>query len=186
MNHLGAGSRSSRSLYGKIVNVAHEQIGFDSQQSLEPIIPAAKRTYTVQSVSSPQERFLEYEKVELGDVSTPKPAHTFGRSLEAPKEAIRKGLFWRNSHKLLPHLAAGAVTAAVVQLSFRNEYCMDLVDPRVEILPGITHGGALNVLQLAVSSPDHPKTVPFMTYSLLLLCQQRYMLTEIRMQSFTN
>ena len=92
MNHLGAGSRSSRSLYGKIFNVAHEQIGFDSQQSLEPIIPAAKRTYTVQSVSSPQERFLEYEKVKLGDVSTPNPAHTFGRSLEAPKEAIRKGV----------------------------------------------------------------------------------------------
>ena len=63
---------------------------------------------------------------------------------------------------------------------------MDLVDPRVEILPGITQGGALNVLQLAVSFPDHRKTVPFLTYSLLLLCQQRYMLTEIRRQSFTN
>ena len=31
-----------------------------------------------------------------------------------------------------------------------------------------------------VSSPGRRKTVPFLPYSLLLLCQQRYMLTEIR------
>ncbi|KIW91052.1 uncharacterized protein Z519_07946 [Cladophialophora bantiana CBS 173.52] len=148
MNHVGAGRRASRSLYGKLFNIVPEQAALDSQQSLDPIIPAAKRSYTVQSLSSPHERFIEYEKVELPDLSTPNPAPTFGRSLEAPKEAIRQG-FWPNSYKLVPHLAASAVTAAVVQLSFRNQYWMDLLDPSVEILPGITQGGAMNALQLA-------------------------------------
>ena len=36
------------------------------------------------------------------------------------------------------------------------------------------------LLTVGLSSPDHRKTVPFLTYSLLLLCQQRYMLTKIR------
>ncbi|KIX95139.1 uncharacterized protein Z520_09055 [Fonsecaea multimorphosa CBS 102226] len=150
MNHFGAGRRASRSFYGKLFNVVPEPDALDSQHSLDPIIPAAKRSYTVQSFSSPQERFVEYEKIELSDVSTPNPnpAPTFGQPLEMPKEAIRKG-FWPNSHKLLPHLAASAVTVAVVQLSFRNRYWMDLMDPNVQILPGITQGGAMNALQLA-------------------------------------
>ena len=122
MDQLGAGRRTSRSLYGKLFNVAHERDGFESQQSLDPILPAGpKRTYTVESFSSPQEQYRNYEKVELGEVSTPKHAQTFGTSLEGPKEAIRTG-FWPNSYKLLPHFVASAVTIAVIQLSFRNEY----------------------------------------------------------------
>ncbi len=149
MDQFGAGRRTSRSLYGKLFNVAQEQGGFESQQSLDPILPAGpKRTYTVESFSTPQKQFLNYEKVELGEASTPNHAQTFGTSLEGPKEAIRTG-FWPNSYKLLPHLAASAVTIAVIQLSFRNEYWMDLKDPNVEILPGITQGGAMNALQLA-------------------------------------
>jgi hypothetical protein len=122
MDHSGAGRRVSRSLYGKLFNVTPEQGGNDSQIDLDPILPAGpKRTYTVQSFASPQERFVEYEKVELSDAPTPNHAQTFGQSLEGPKEAIRMG-FWPNSYKLLPHFAAAAVTVAVVQLSFRNEY----------------------------------------------------------------
>ncbi|OAP54516.1 hypothetical protein AYL99_10964 [Fonsecaea erecta] len=148
MNHIGAGRRASRSLYGKLFNVVPDPAALDSQHSLDPIVPAAKRSYTLQSLSSPQERFIEYEKIDLGDIPPPNPAQTFGQSLERPKEAIRRG-FWPNSHKLLPHLAASAVTIAVVQLSFRDRYWMDLVDPNVQILPGITQGGAMNALQLA-------------------------------------
>lgn len=122
MDHLGAGRRTSR-LYGKIFNGGQEYGGLDSQQSFDPILPAGpKRTYTVESFQHPQDnKHLEYEKVELGDMGTPNPAQTFGSSLEGPKPAIRTG-FWPNSYKLLPHLAASAVTVAVVQLSFRNEY----------------------------------------------------------------
>ena len=121
MDHLGAGRRTSRSMYGKLFNVGQEQ-GLESSQSLDPILPAGpKRTYTVEGFSVPRDQHFEYEKVELGDISTPNPAQTFGHSLEGPKEAIRTG-FWPNSYKLLPHLAASAVTVAVVQLSFRNEY----------------------------------------------------------------
>ncbi|ETI21782.1 hypothetical protein G647_05851 [Cladophialophora carrionii CBS 160.54] len=129
--------------------MAPEQAVNDSQHSLDPIFPAGpKRTYTVQSFTNPPDRFFEYEKVELADATTPNHAQTFGQSIEGPKEAIRVG-FWPNSYKLLPHFAAGAISVAVVQLSFRNEYWMDLVDPNVEILPGITQGGAMNALQLA-------------------------------------
>lgn len=148
MQSYGAGRRSSRSIYGKLFHVGHEQLGFDSQQSIDPILPAAKKTYTLDSFQSPQERNAAYEKIELGDYPTPQPAQTFGQSLEGPKEAIRKG-FWRNSYKLLPHVCASAVTLAVAQLSFRNEYWMDLKDPNVHIFAGITQGGALNALQLA-------------------------------------
>ncbi|KAH0843341.1 hypothetical protein AYO21_10495 [Fonsecaea monophora] len=148
MAHIGAGRRASRSLYGKLFNGGPEPAGLGSQQSLDPIIPAAKRSYTVESLSSPQERYVEYEKIELDNIPTPNPAVTFGQSLEGPKEAIRRG-FWANCHKLLPHWVASAVTLAVAQLSFRNRYWMDLMDPNIEILPGITQGGALNALQLA-------------------------------------
>jgi hypothetical protein len=152
-------------MYGKLFNVAPEQSTLDSQHSLNPILPSAKRTYTVEDLSSPQNTFVEYEKVKLGDLPTPNHAQTFGNSLEGPKEAIRTG-FWPNSYKLLPHLAGSIVTIAVVQLSFKNEYWvslwtsryhlpaltpfqMDLKDPNVEIVAGITQGGALNALQLA-------------------------------------
>jgi hypothetical protein len=121
MVHSGTGRRTSRSMYGKLFNVAQDQAGFESQHSLDPIVPAAKREYTVQSFTSPQEPFINYEKVDLGDIPIPNHAQTFGRSLEGPKEAIRMG-FWHNSYKLLPHLAASAVTVAVVQLSFRKQY----------------------------------------------------------------
>ena len=40
-------------------------------------------------------------------------------------------------------------------------------------------------LECYVSSPDRQKTVPFLTYSLLLLCQQRYVLTEIHRTTST-
>lgn len=148
MESYGAGRRSSRSIYGKLFHVGHEHAGFDSQQSIDPILPAAKKTYTLESFQSPQERLGAYEKIELGDLATPQPAQTFGQSLEAPKEAIRRG-FWGNSYKLLPHLGASAITLAVAQLSFRNEYWMDLMGPNVHIFAGITQGGALNALQLA-------------------------------------
>ncbi|EXJ59259.1 hypothetical protein A1O7_06691 [Cladophialophora yegresii CBS 114405] len=102
--------------------MAPEQAVNESQHSLDPILAAVpKRTYTVQSFTSPPDRLFEYEKVELGDASTPNHAQTFGQSPEGPKQAIRTG-FWPNSYKLLPHFAAGAISVAVVQLSFRNEY----------------------------------------------------------------
>ena len=121
MAALSAGRRGSRSRYGKLLNLSHEQAEVDSQHSLEPIIPAAKQAYTIQSFSSPQEPFKGYDKVGLGDAPIFNTVQTFGNSREGPKEAIRKD-FWSNSYKLLPHLAASAVTIAVVQLSFRNEY----------------------------------------------------------------
>lgn len=67
---------------------------------------------------------------------------------ELPKLAIRRGLRG-NWSKVLPHLAAICVTVAVVQLSFRDVYWMDLVPPEQQILPGLTQAGALNFLQLA-------------------------------------
>ncbi|KUJ07741.1 uncharacterized protein LY89DRAFT_742513 [Mollisia scopiformis] len=74
-------------------------------------------------------------------------------ALEAPhevakKKSIRQALVdsWK---KLLPHMLAIVVTAAVVQLSFRNVYWMDLKAPHENISPGLTQSGALNFLQLA-------------------------------------
>jgi hypothetical protein len=112
-------------MYGKLFNVVPEQNAVESTHSLDPILPAVKRQYTVQDLASPQERFVEYEKVKLGDAPTPNHAQTFGSSLEGPKEAIRLG-FWPNSYKLLPHLVGAIVTISVVQLSFRNEYWVSL------------------------------------------------------------
>jgi hypothetical protein len=67
---------------------------------------------------------------------------------EVPKIAIRRGLRG-NWTKLAPHVVAVCVTTAVVQLSFRNAYWMDLKPPDKQIAPGLTQGGALNFLQLA-------------------------------------
>ena len=119
----GADDRGSRSIYGKLFNPSQECAGLGSEHSLDPILPPAKRSDTVQSFSSPNEPFLRYEKVDLNNNHTPihGPAQTSGGSVEGPKPAIRTG-FWSNSSKLIPHLAACAITAAVVQLSFRNQY----------------------------------------------------------------
>jgi hypothetical protein len=67
---------------------------------------------------------------------------------EVPKVAIRRGLRG-NWTKLAPHILAIAVTSAVVQLSFRDAYWMDLEPPDKEIVPSLTQGSALNFLQLA-------------------------------------
>ncbi|KIW99722.1 uncharacterized protein Z518_11135 [Rhinocladiella mackenziei CBS 650.93] len=152
MDHRGAGRRPlGRSFYSRLFSTPPTPEALDSQHSLNPINPQEKSIYTVQSLSNPQEKkHAEYTKVDLSgynDVPTPNPAPTFS-SRESPKQAIKKGI-WANSYKLLPHLVASAVTATVVQLSFRNHYWMDLLDPNVEILPGITQGGAMNALQLA-------------------------------------
>ncbi|RVX73117.1 hypothetical protein B0A52_02244 [Exophiala mesophila] len=69
-------------------------------------------------------------------------------TLERPKPAIVKGLR-ANYRKFIPHLASIIVTTAVVQLSFRKQYWMDLQDPSANISPGLTQSGALNALQLA-------------------------------------
>jgi hypothetical protein len=111
-------------------------------------MPAAQRNYTVDSFTSPKERITEYTKFESNDIFLPDPASVPHEPLEQPKQAIRKG-FWANFTKLLPHMTASIVAAIVVGINFRNLYWMDLVDPTVEILPGITQGGALNALQLA-------------------------------------
>lgn len=149
MDLLGAGRRTDRrSMYGQLFNSPLAADALDSQHSLNPIIPSSQSSDITHTLPRTQEKFFEYQRVDLNDVGTPYPAQTFGQSLEAPKPAILRG-FWPNSYKLFTHLAASAVTVAVVQLSFRNEYWMDLMDPNVEILPGITQGGAMNALQLA-------------------------------------
>ncbi|KAK5567751.1 hypothetical protein LTR43_006437 [Exophiala xenobiotica] len=111
-------------------------------------MPAAQRTSTVDSFASPKEGITEYTKFESSDIFLPDPASVPQGPLEQPKQAFRKG-FWANFTKLLPHMTASIVAAIVVGINFRNLYWMDLVDPTVEILPGITQGGALNALQLA-------------------------------------
>ncbi|KAK5455005.1 hypothetical protein LTS15_005725 [Exophiala xenobiotica] len=111
-------------------------------------MPAPQRNYTVDSFTSSKERITEYTKFESSDIFLPDPASVPQEPLEQPKQAIRKG-FWANFTKLLPHMTASIVAAIVVGINFRNLYWMDLVDPTVEILPGITQGGALNALQLA-------------------------------------
>ena len=67
---------------------------------------------------------------------------------EEPKVAIRYG-FIKNLPLLVPHFIAILVSLAVVQLSFRNHYWMDLAPPQMDISPGITQSGALNALQFA-------------------------------------
>jgi len=134
-------------VYSKIFRSPAQQEAVSSQHSLSPIV---KRVGTTRG---PVEKQFNYAGLQLDDVndlptaiSSVAPAYT--TSLERPKPAIQKGLR-ANFTKLVPHLTAIAVTVAVVQLSFRNQYWMDLVDPNQTILPGITQAGALNALQLA-------------------------------------
>lgn len=64
------------------------------------------------------------------------------------KVTIRAGLqgIWP---KLATHAFAVIVTTAIIQLSLRNIYWMDLKSPNELIAPGLTQGGALSFLQLA-------------------------------------
>ncbi|CZR65540.1 uncharacterized protein PAC_15440 [Phialocephala subalpina] len=64
------------------------------------------------------------------------------------KVSVKRALL-DNWMKVIPHIISIVVTAAVVQLSFRNVYWMDLKAPNKDITPGLTQGGALNFLQLA-------------------------------------
>lgn len=149
MDDLSAGRRPfGRSMYDKLFHLPSTPTTSESQHSLSPIIPPYKRPYTAETLSSPQERLVEYPKAELNGLSSSDPAPTLGASLESPKQAIKKG-FWPNSSKLAPHLAAAIITVVVVEINFRNLYWMDLVAPNVHILPGITQGEALDALQLA-------------------------------------
>ncbi|KAK4949966.1 hypothetical protein LTR10_011808 [Elasticomyces elasticus] len=149
MDGTGAGRRPlSRSLYDRLFNIPPTPNTSDSQHSLSPIIPPYGRSYTVDSLTSPQERLVEFTKSELNDLPPTNPAPIPSAIQESPKQAIKKG-FWANSSKLLPHLAAAIITLVVVQINLRNLYWMDLVAPNVHILPGISQGGALNALQLA-------------------------------------
>ncbi|KAI1615976.1 hypothetical protein EDD37DRAFT_646177 [Exophiala viscosa] len=148
MDGSGAGRRPlSRSLYDRLFNIPPTPNTSDSQHILSPIIPPYHRSYTVDSLTSPQERFVEFTKTESNDVP-PMSVPISNALLESPKQAIKKG-FWANSSKLLPHLAASVITLVVVEINFRSLYWMDLVAPNVHILPGISQGGALNALQLA-------------------------------------
>jgi hypothetical protein len=108
--------------------------------------------YAVESLASPpREKQFAFEGIEskaFNDPSSAGPVLARRVTFEHPKLAIYTG-FRANSWKLFPHLVAIAVTAAVVQISLRSQYWMDLKDPNLEILPGISQGGALNALQLA-------------------------------------
>ena len=86
----------------------------------------------------------------LSDQTTNAPELT----KEKPKIAFGKGLRG-NWIKFTSHLPAIAVTLAVVQLSFRNVYWMDLKPPNHQITPGLTQGGALNFLQLAAKLHEY-------------------------------
>jgi hypothetical protein len=119
MEGHGAGRRSDRSMFVKLFG--QPSPGIDSIHTIDPILPSAKRNYTMDSFVSPGGGATAYQKIELGDVQSFRPSSTAEKSSEAPKVAIRYG-FWPNANKLLPHLAATAVTTAVVQLSFRDEY----------------------------------------------------------------
>ena len=81
------------------------------------------------------------------------PEATPSTTGEVPKIAIRQGLRG-NWTKLAPHALAICVTTAVVQLSIRNAYWMDLKPPDKQIAPGLTQDGALNFLQLAANSTN--------------------------------
>jgi hypothetical protein len=119
MEGYGAGRRSDRSMFSNFFG--QPSPGINSIHSVDPILPPPKRNYTIDSFAGAEAGTTAYQKIELGDVQAFRPASTAEKSLEGPKVAIRYG-FWPNASKLLPHLAAAAVTAAVVQLSFRNEY----------------------------------------------------------------
>ncbi|KIW52060.1 hypothetical protein PV05_07731 [Exophiala xenobiotica] len=147
MDYSGAGHRQSgHSLYTKLFNAPPSPGDLDLQE--KPIVSVTQRSYTVDSFTNLKEKTIEYAKSDSSDVFSQNPAPLLQELLEQPKQAIRKG-FWANSTKLLPHVAASIVIAAVVGINFLDLYWMDLVDPTVEILPGITQGGALNALQLA-------------------------------------
>ena len=165
MDNIGAGSRSSfRSSYGKLSNIYSSVAPLQSRESLNslsagpdsPDVAARseKRLYTtMKSLHDPKlEKQLEDSGVEISQYTNAPSLQTgvaCPGTFENPKPAIYTG-FWANGNKIIPHVVAIVVTVAVVQLSFRNHYWMDLQDPSYEILPGLTQGGALNALQLAV------------------------------------
>lgn len=166
MDLPGAGRRSYlRASYGQFFNPYTAHVPLESQDALNPNSPVSplppspnptsrpiKSAYTVDSLASPPEgKEFSYSNINLtsyGDTKSPHTALARNATFEQPKPAIYTG-FWDNSPKFIPHIIAIGVTVAVVQLSFRNHYWMDLRDPSYEILPGITQGGALNALQLA-------------------------------------
>jgi hypothetical protein len=96
---------------------------------------------------------VESKAIDL-DISSDQTAIAPELTKEKPKIAFGKGLRG-NWIKFYPHLLAIAVTLAVVQLSFRNVYWMDLKPPNHRITPGLTQGGALNFLQLAAKLHEY-------------------------------
>lgn len=169
MDPPGAGRRSYlRASYGQLFNPYVAHIPLESQDALNPRSPVSPLPpspnpdyprpqtigpiYTVDGLAtaSKEKEFL-YSSVNLtndNDATSPNAGLARNATFETPKPAIYTG-FRANSSKLIPHFVALGVTAAVVQLSFRKHYWMDLQDPGYKVLPGITQGGALNALQLA-------------------------------------
>ena len=84
------------------------------------------------------------ESDSLTSLSRPKRIPTNERPKAILSHSLRPVLV-----KLLPHVLAALVIVAIVQLSFQEQYWMDLVPPNQHISPGLTQGGALNALQLA-------------------------------------
>ncbi len=76
--------------------------------------------------------------------------------------------------KVLPHLFAMIIIVAIVQLTFREHYWMDLVPPNQRIISGLTQGGALNALQLAAKLVELVALASLS--SIVLYTPQRYLL----------
>lgn len=165
MDLLRSGRRSYLRASNGQFNPYAAHIPLESQDALNPGSPVSplptspnpgpspiKPAYTIENLAiTSDEKGTSYTNINLStynDSKEPNPFLARQDTIENPKPAIYTG-FWDNSPKLVPHLVAILVTVAVVQLSFRNHYWMDLKDPQHEILIGITQGGALNALQLA-------------------------------------
>ena len=107
-----------------------------------------------EKITSKNERVLVKEETLGSKTLTSSSQVPPPTSVEVPKIAIKHGL-WSTWPKLTPHLVSVAVTTAVVQLSFRKVYWMDLKPPNTEVTPGLTQGGALNFLQLAAKLHEY-------------------------------
>ena len=97
------------------------------------------------------------------------------RTTEQPKPILQHGLR-PILIKITPHIFTILVIVSIVQLSFREQYWMDLVPPQQYIIAGLTQGGALNALQLAA------KVVEMIILAslsfIIMFTAQRYLLGE--------
>lgn len=151
-----------RYAYGRLRNPYNNTLTSESEDSWNErsrkpdgpglVTPTAREPFVFESPFT--DRIEKHTKtsnsdsLHAGQPLSPEPRIERADTLERPKPAIVKGLR-ANYRKFIPHLASIIVTTAVVQLNFRQQYWMDLQDPRKNISPGITQGGALNALQLA-------------------------------------